>query len=436
MRGMYWKPEGASQVQRALVAALAITGLVAVERFPSEERQPHYAEKLLAARTAKEAMDVIRDASEKRGLRDQTKTDPSGSRLIGEVLSPITSGSGSLVSKQTSVNPNFAAVIVQWIKDLGLKSGDLVAVGVSGSFPAMNISVYAALHELGIEPIIISSTAASQWGANNPGFTWLDMESVLRKNEVFPFKSVAASLGGVGDEAIGITERGRRMLTRAIERNEIPGIGVVQSEEEQAQTEETAEKPPPELAPIDQNRVRERMRVYYENAGDRTIRAYVNVGGGTVSVGTKVGKRKFLPGVNRRPPKGINDMPPSVLGSFLQSGVPAIHATRIIDLAEEYGLEIAPRRIPEVGQGDVFQKRQPNRWLAGIVLVLILLSVFVVARAPWGTRMLRTTIPPESIVPPAPRPARGITTAAGEGDGNGANPSKSPSQPPSQRPPV
>ncbi|MDH3625305.1 MAG: poly-gamma-glutamate system protein [Myxococcales bacterium] len=435
MRGMYWKPEGASQVQRALVAALAITGLVAVERFPSEEQQPFYAEKMLAARKAKEAMDVIRDASERRGLRVRSKTDPSGTRLIGEVLSPITSGSGSLVSKQTSVNPNFAAVVVQWAKDLGLKGGDTVAVGVSGSFPAMNIAVYSALHELGIEPIIISSTAASQWGANNPGFTWLDMESVLRKKEVFPYKSKAASLGGVGDEAIGITERGRKMLMRAIERNEIPGIGVVQPQEE-PRAEEGAEEPPPELAPIDQNRVRERMRVYYENAGDRPIRAYVNVGGGTVSVGTKVGKRKFLPGVNRRPPKGIDEMPPSVLGAFLRSGVPAIHVTRIIDLAEEYGLEIAPRRMPEVGQGDVFQKRQPNRWLAGIVLVLILLSVFVVARAPWGTRMLRTTIPPESVVPPAPRPVTGMTTITGEGDGKGANQSKSPSQSPSQRPPV
>jgi poly-gamma-glutamate system protein len=350
-------------------------------------------------------------------------------------LSPITSGSGSLVSKQTTVNPNFAAVVVQWLKDLGIKSGDVVAVGLSGSFPAMNIAVYSAMHQLGVEPIIISSTAASQWGANNPGFTWLDMESLLRKHEVFPYKSVAASLGGVGDEAIGLTGRGHKLLIRAIERNEIPGIGVVQPKQK-PRVEENAEEIPPELAPVDQNRVRERMRVYYENAGDRPIRAYINVGGGTVSVGTKVGKRKFLPGVNRRPPKGIDEMPPSVLGAFLESGVPAIHATRMIDLAEEYGLEIAPRRIPEVGQGAVFQKRQPNRWLAGIVLVLVLLALFMVARAPWGTRMLRTTVPPESIVPPPPRTPRDIVTTAKESDHNGPNPSQSPSRPPSQRRPV
>ncbi|MEM8610058.1 MAG: poly-gamma-glutamate system protein [Myxococcota bacterium] len=430
---MYWKPEGASQVQRALVAALAITGLVAVERFPSEEQQPYYAEKMLAARKAQEAMEVIRVESEKRGLPSLEKTDPARSRLIGVLLSPITSGSGSLVSKQTTVNPNFAAVVVQWLKDLGLKSGDVVAVGLSGSFPAFNIAVYAALSELGIEPIVISSTAASQWGANNPGFTWLDMESTLRKNEVFPYKSVAASLGGVGDEAIGLSSRGHKMLERAIERNEIPAIGVM-GVTELPSPSEVAEEGQSELAAVDQDRVRERMRIFYDNAGDRPIRAYVNVGGGTVSVGTKVGKKKFLAGVNRRPPKGIGEMPPSVIGAFLESGVPAIHGTRIVDLAESYGLEIAPLRTPEVGQGDIFQKRQPNRWLAGIVLVLILLSLLLIARAPWGTRMLRTTIPPESIVPPAPRPPRDVTPTAADADGNGAGTSHPPSKSPPQNP--
>jgi poly-gamma-glutamate system protein len=418
---MYWKPEGASQVQRAVVAALAIVGLVAVEVFPSEEQQPYYAEKMLAARKGQEALEVLHEASERRGLGLRLKTDPSGSRMIGDVLSPITSGSGSLVSKQTSVNPNFAAVVVEWLKELRIKPGDVVAVGVSGSFPAMNVAVYSALSELGIEPIIISSTAASQWGANDPSFTWLDMEAVLRKNEVFPYKSVAASLGGVGDDAIGLSKKGRRMLERAIERNQIPALTELEQEEPPRPTveEEGQGEAAPSLALVDEGRVRERMRVYYEAAGDRSIKAYVNVGGGTVSVGTKVGKRKFNPGLNTRPPKGIEDMPPSVLGAFLESGVPGIHVTRIIDLAETYGLEIAPRTTPDVGTGDIFQKRQPNRWLAGIVLALILMTLFVIARAPWGTRMLRTTIPPESIMPPAPRPPSGFVPRADKSDGNG-----------------
>lgn len=422
MRGMYWKPEGASQVQRAVVAALAIVGLIAVEVFPSEEKQPYYAEKMLAARKAQEAFELLADTSERKGLALRLKTDPSGSRMIGEVLSPITSGSGSLVSKQTSVNPNFAAVVVEWLKEVGVKPGDVVAVGVSGSFPAMNVNVYSAIHELGLEPIVISSTAASQWGANDPGFTWLDMEAVLRKNEVFPYKSVAASLGGVGDEAIGLSKRGVRMLERAIERNEVVALAEAHQDQEEEEPEleaEPVEEPGRSLALVDEDLVEERMRVYYEAAGDRPIKAYVNVGGGTVSVGTKVGKKKFHPGLNTRLPRGIEDAPPSVLGAFLDVGVPGIHVTQIVDLAERYGLEIAPRTTPEVGTGDIFQKRQPNRWLAGIVLALILLSLFVIARAPWGTRMLRTTIPPESIVPPPPRPPGGFVPRAEASDGNG-----------------
>ena len=171
---------------------------------------------------------------------------------------------------------------------------------------------------------------------------------------------------------------------------------------------------------VDQDRVRERVRLYHEVAGDRPIKAYVNVGGGTVSVGTKVGKRKFVPGVNSRPPKGIEDMPPSVLGAFLELGIPGIHLTQMIELAERNGLEIAPRVTPEVGSGDIFQKRQANRWLASIVLALILLSLFVIARAPWGTRMLRTTIPPESVLPPAPRMPSGFVARSEQREGNGS----------------
>ena len=420
MRGMYWKPEGASQVQRALVAALAVVGLVAVEVFPTEEQQPHYAEKMLAARKAQDAFAVVADASERKGLRVEPKFDPAGSRLIGDPLSPITSGSGSLVSKQTTVNPNFAAVVVEWLKDLKIKSGDVVAVGLSGSFPAVNVAVYSAIHELGIEPIIISSTAASQYGANDPNFTWLDMEAALRRNQVFPYKSVAASLGGVGDDAIGLTKRGRTMLERAIERNKIPVLAEIEARDLPPTNDEEADQGGLNLTLVDQDRVRERIRVYHEVAGERPIKAYVNVGGGTVSVGTKVGKRKFVPGVNNRPPKGIEDMPPSVLGAFLELGIPGIHLTQMIELAERYGLEIAPRVTPEVGTGDIFQKRQANRWLAGIVLALILLSLFVVARAPWGTRMLRTTIPPESIVPPAPRVPSGLVPRTDQRDGNGS----------------
>ena len=61
-----------------------------------------------------------------------------------------------------------------------MKEGDPVAVSFSGSFPALNIAVYAAIRTLNLKPTIISSVSGSQWGANDPAFLWIDMEHFLK----------------------------------------------------------------------------------------------------------------------------------------------------------------------------------------------------------------------------------------------------------------
>ena len=73
----------------------------------------------------------------------------------------VTSLPGKLANKQMTVNPNFAAAIVQMRKDAGVEKGDFVAVGVSGSFPAFNVCTYTALETLRARPIVIGSGASS-----------------------------------------------------------------------------------------------------------------------------------------------------------------------------------------------------------------------------------------------------------------------------------
>ena len=130
---------------------------------------------------------------------------------------PVTSVLGHLSAKQTSTNPNFAAVLVEMLKEAGVQQGDVVAVGVSGSFPALNICTYAALESLGARPLVISSASASQWGANVPQLMWPDMEHLLLRQKrvdeegkelppVFSIKSIATSIGGNNDEGEGLTE--------------------------------------------------------------------------------------------------------------------------------------------------------------------------------------------------------------------------------------
>ena len=47
--------------------------------------------------------------------------------MIGLSQSPITSTLGHLPVKQTTINPNWAAVMIEMYKKAGLKAGDVVA---------------------------------------------------------------------------------------------------------------------------------------------------------------------------------------------------------------------------------------------------------------------------------------------------------------------
>lgn len=369
MKRVYWRPRGISRTVLGLIAAVSVAGLVAVERLQMKTEQPYYAEKVEAARLALEAIERLRAERLQRTPDVDETVDPAGSGLIGSAMSPVTSDPGILSAKQTSINPNFAAIVVEWLKDAGVNQGDTVAVGASGSFPALNVCVYAAIETLKLKPIIISSVAASQWGANLPDFLWIDMEKVLQEYQVFDFGTVAASVGGIEDKGLGMDPQGRKLLADAIERNGLQKI-----------------TPKSFTDSIDR-----RMAIYTQNANGGRIKAYVNVGGGTISVGTSIGKRMFEPGLNRRLPAGatLSSMVDSVMTRFSRQGVPVIHITQIEKLATHYGLPIQPNKMPEVGEGRVFYREQYNPWLAVAVLLSILASLYAFIRSELGYRILQ-----------------------------------------------
>ena len=81
---------------------------------------------------------------------------------------------GALPAKLTSINPNWAAVVVDWLGGPAWRRGRGGRRDV-GLLPALNIGDPAALEVLKAQPVIISSAGASQWGANIPrlrGRTW------------------------------------------------------------------------------------------------------------------------------------------------------------------------------------------------------------------------------------------------------------------------
>lgn len=366
MKKLYWRPQSVSLKALSLVGVLALAGLVAVERFQTKNKQSHFDEKMTASQLSLSAMESIRKARVNLGYPIDPTVDPAKSGLIGIPMSSVTSVSGVLEAKQTSVNPNFAAVVLEMLMKAGVEEGDTVAVGCSGSFPALNVSVYAALETLKAKPIIISSASASQWGANIPKLLWIDMERLLNEEGKFSFRSMAVSMGGFEDSGMGISPEGNRDIAAAIKRN---GFTMLDPQKDFT-------------AKID-----ERFDFYKSEAKGASIKAYINIGGGAISNGRKVGKKLFRPGLNKRPPLGVKKVD-GLMSRFISEGTPVIHLVNINTLADRYSIELSPTITPAIGKASVFSQTGYNRWLAGAVLALILGSLFGFIRSDIGHRLL------------------------------------------------
>jgi poly-gamma-glutamate system protein len=372
VKKIYWRPRYISRTALLVITAIALGGMAIVEFNPVTVRQPHYEEMVAAAELAAKCMEQIKTDRLKRGYPIDRENDPAESGLIGVAVSPATSTFGVLQAKQLSVNPNFAAVIVEMLKRVGVEKGDTVAVGCSGSFPGMNVCLVAALETLGARPITISSAAASQWGANLPEFLWIDMEKGLYDSKLISFRSAVASLGGVEDRGLGMDATTIAVLTKGVERCGLELITASDSADTFSQS------------------IDKRMAEYSAKAAGSRIKAYINVGGGTTSVGKSLGKRLLPSGPNFKLPKAARDID-SVMTRFLAKDVPVVHLVRVEELAERYGLSVKADRtqIPEVGEGAVYSRREYNVWYVAAVLAAILASLYAFIRSDWGFRVFQ-----------------------------------------------
>ena len=366
MKRVYWRPKNVSRTALLLISAFAIFGMVLVEQFPTVREMPWQQEKMSAAQLAKEAFDVIAVTREQSGEPIESKVDPTESGLLGLSTSTVTSLTGSLVDKQTTINPNFAAAVVGMLKEAGVKKGDVVAVGVSGSFPALNICTYAALETLEVQPIVIASGASSSWGANMPNLLWLDMEKILADQDVFATRAVAASIGGEADRGLSFPLEGVDAIKGAIEEN---GIELLNNKKFE-------------------DILKKRMEIYRQQSGGQPIKTYINVGGGMASTGRTEGKQAFRSGLNESVPDEAEEID-GIMERFVKAGVPVIHLAKVRSLARKFGLPESPQAMPSVGEGDVFKKLDYNRWLALAILLIEMAMLFLFIRSDVGFRLLQ-----------------------------------------------
>ncbi|MCA9213263.1 MAG: poly-gamma-glutamate system protein [Planctomycetales bacterium] len=379
MKKVYWRPKAVSRTGLVLIAATALAGLFLVEHFKIVRQQPQYDLKLKAAKLAAEAMEAIYYERVQLQPEIDPSTDTTESGMVGLPMSEVTSIAGDLTAKQASVNPNFAAVVVEMLQKAKVNKGDVVAVGVTGSFPALNACVYSALETMETKPIVIASAAASQWGANHPDLLWIDMERLLASHGIIKTRAVACSIGGYEDRGLGLSPEGSATIEQAIKENGLLRLESKSFEEA----------------------IDERMHIYRQQAKGRPIKAYINVGGGTISVGRSLGKKMFKPGVNFRPPGRLQRID-GIMPRFITQDVPCIHLVQVSQIAEEYGLPVPPDTMPEPGNASVFSAVEYRKAAAAALLALLVGMMYTFVRSDVGHRLLKLTGKPKTDALPEP----------------------------------
>lgn len=282
-----------------------------------------------AVRLMARSLDAVRAGRAAAGVPIDPRTDLNHTGLVGLENSPITTSLGQIEAKRTATNPQFAGAVVRMLREAGVRSGDAVAVGASSSFPGLFVAALCAVRAIDARALAILSLGASNWGGNDPRWTGLETVACLNRSGILRIDLLALSVGGEGDAGGDMTAEGRAFLRKKIAAS---GLSLV---EEKTLADD----------------VRARLALYDARAGGTGIRAFVNVGGSWVNMGSDPGILKLRPGFNSS--AEVSVPPPGRRGLIQQMaarGIPVIHLLYVKGLADRYGLPWDPFPFPAFEQ--------------------------------------------------------------------------------------
>ncbi len=346
----------------------------------SIEISPLYDPKIKAANLMKQCLQSLKKSRLENSIFIDIENDPNETGLVGVPYSLITTDEGDLDAKLTTLDPNFSAVIVDLLFTAGLEKNDTIAVMLTGSMPGANIALLSACQVMGIHPIIISSIGASQWGANQVDFMWLDMEDILIQNKLIKSRSVASSIGGRNDMGRLLSPLGRDLIMENIKNYDLPLI----KENRLA------------------DNIKKRTDIYNEYHPIDKYDGVVNIGGGVASLGTSFNYRLIPPGIVNRSDIVNIDNSSGIEGAFsifLKKNITGLHILNIKSIIENYNLPFAPIPHPKIGEGVLYAKERYNLTIVFLCLLILTGSVaFIGYKSKKQIREHLTKYEPDSLL--------------------------------------
>ncbi len=341
-----------------LVLALIVVAftLALVFLTKSQVHTSYYETQIEAATLMQECLDVIKEYVLDNNISIE-KEDLNQTGLIGPEISELTTTLGHEDAKRSTLNPNCAAMMVKYFMQAGLKQGDVVAVGTSGSFPGLAISTLCAAQAMNLRVKLIASYGASTFGATRVEFNIATILKILEASGLVEFDFLAVSPGGDNDYGVGAYDGLLYENTRDV---------VVQLGQSEG------------VEFIDFNDVAKSIERRLELYGE-DVDLFVNIGGASPNTGVSTYSLSVPEGLVTEQSQIPNTADRGLVFEYLDSEVPVINLLYVKGLMSENGLPFDPVPLSVVGDGGVYYTTRYNAVLAvlGVFTAFMVLAIGV-----------------------------------------------------------
>ena len=286
--------------------------------------------------------------------------DLNNTLLIGPEITELTTTNGSVEAKRTSLVPDMAAMMVLFYDRAGLKEGDTVAIGTSGSFPGLAIASIAAAQTMGLKTKVIASLGASMFGATRVEFNIFDILLSMREGGFADFELTAVSQGSEGDRGGGAWDgflyEGTKEIFREICAETATGT---------------------EAVFIDEEDLCAGIIIRLDLLGDVDI--FVNVGGSVVCSGTTTRSLDVPAGLVVSFDGIPEDATRGLVFEYLAEGIPVVNLLNVRQLAADNGIPYDPVPMPQIGESGVSTQTEYSMVLIIAALVAVT-AILVIGR--------------------------------------------------------
>lgn len=339
----------------AAILALLVLSVVMTHQSATLSRNEYYGLQVEAARRLEQYFEAVRGYKQELGI-PMSEDDIHQTGMIGLPYTGITTTSGALEAKRTAAWPDMAALCVRMLFEAGVRPGDTVGAGFSGSFPGMNLAVVAACESMNVNLVCISSVGASTYGANNPELTFPEMMYRLKQDGLIRTPSAAVTMGGYHDVGSDMDQE----LVEQIKQRLI-ALELYLMEEADFQAN-----------------LRLREELYLQEG---PIDCFVAVGGNLTSLGQGEAGVSLGQGV-LHPERALRiDASSGLVQRYLARGIPVINLLNIKKIMADYSMPYDPAQWPAEGQSAVYSHTRYERgWILlglGGTAVLLALCLWV-----------------------------------------------------------